>query len=157
MELELQRVALKPLNSSSALSRSIVVSHSSSSLISIPLIRVCLLIFPFGSQRYRSLRRRIRWMFYLTMSTPSPPNREMIIFHGKIHLTIPDTSLGDRMKIYIFFKSLAEEHGARAIGVIFSGTGTDGTLGLQSVQGSGGISVVKDPIPSKYDECREMQ
>ena len=80
-----------------------------------------------------------------------PPNREMTIFHGKIHLTIPDTSIGDRMKIDLFFKSLAEEQGARAIGVIFSGTGTDGTLGLRAIQGSGGISFVQDPKTAKYD------
>ncbi|MFH0966437.1 MAG: chemotaxis protein CheB [Methanobacteriota archaeon] len=80
-----------------------------------------------------------------------PPNREMTIFHRKIQLTVPDNSLGDRMKIDLFFRSLAEELGARAIGIVFSGTGTDGTLGLRAISGSGGISFVQDPVTAKYD------
>lgn len=80
-----------------------------------------------------------------------PPNREMAIFHQKIELTIPDPSHGNRMKIDLFFRSLAEEQGDKAIGVVLSGTGTDGTLGLRAIQGGGGITFVQDPMMSKYD------
>jgi len=80
-----------------------------------------------------------------------PPNREMAIFHGMIHLSLPDTTRGQRMKIDLFFRSLAEEQGDKAIGIVFSGTGTDGTLGLRAIQGSGGLTFVQDPNTAKYN------
>jgi two-component system, chemotaxis family, CheB/CheR fusion protein len=80
-----------------------------------------------------------------------PPNREMTIFHSMIHLSIPDSTRGQRMKIDLFFRSLAEEQGDKAIGIVLSGTGTDGTLGLRAIQGSGGLTLVQDPKTAKYD------
>ena len=73
------------------------------------------------------------------------PNREMTIFHRQIHLSIPEPSEGSRMKIDLFFRSLAEEQGDKAIGIVLSGTGTDGTLGLRAIQGRGGLTFVQDP------------
>ncbi len=78
------------------------------------------------------------------------PNREMSIFHGQIHLTTPDTTKGQRMKIDLFFRSLAEEMEDKAIGIVLSGTGTDGTLGLRAIQGAGGLTIVQDPENAKY-------
>lgn len=80
-----------------------------------------------------------------------PPNREMAIFHRKIQLTIPDAARGQRMKIDLFFRSLAEEQGDKAIGIVLSGTGTDGTLGLRSIHGSGGLTFVQEPKTARYD------
>jgi two-component system CheB/CheR fusion protein len=80
-----------------------------------------------------------------------PPNREMAIFHRKIQLIIPDSKSGQQMKIDHFFRSLAQEQGDKAIGIIFSGTGTDGTLGLRAIQGGGGVTIVQDPAEAKYD------
>lgn len=80
-----------------------------------------------------------------------PPNREMAIFHNKIQLSTPHSSVGHRMKIDLFFRSLAEEQGDKAIGIVLSGTGTDGTLGLRAIQGSGGLTFVQDPVTAKYD------
>ncbi len=80
-----------------------------------------------------------------------PPNREMAIFHRQIQLKIPESSHGQQMKIDLFFRSLAEEQGEKAIAIVLSGTGTDGTLGLRAIQGSGGISFVQDPKTAKYD------
>lgn len=79
------------------------------------------------------------------------PNREMSIFHRQIQLSIPTTPKGQQMKIDHFFRSLAEEQGDKAIGIVFSGTGTDGTLGLRAIQGAGGITFVQDPKSAKYD------
>ena len=80
-----------------------------------------------------------------------PPNREMTIFHNKLHLSTPEFSHNQPMKIDLFFRSLAEELGDKAIGIILSGTGTDGTLGLRAIQGGGGVSFVQDPKTAKYD------
>ncbi len=55
------------------------------------------------------------------------------------------------MLIDSFLRSLADEQGEKAIGVILSGTGTDGTLGLRAILGAGGVSFVQDPSTAKYD------
>ena len=55
------------------------------------------------------------------------------------------------MPIDAFLRSLAEDQGEQAIGVILSGTGTDGTLGLRAILGAGGISFVQEPASAKYD------
>jgi two-component system CheB/CheR fusion protein len=79
-----------------------------------------------------------------------PPNRDMAIFRGLLHLSVPEGSRGRRMPIDFFLRSLAEEQGEKAIGVILSGTGTDGTLGLRAILGAGGVSFVQDPSTAKY-------
>jgi len=80
-----------------------------------------------------------------------PPNRDMAIFHGLIQLSIPEQPRGMRMPIDAFFRSLAEDCGEKAIGIILSGTGTDGTQGLRAILGAGGISLVQEPSTAKYD------
>ena len=80
-----------------------------------------------------------------------PPNRELAIFHGTIQLTVPELHRGQRMPIDFFLRSLAEDQGERAIGVILSGSGSDGTLGLRAIIGAGGVTFVQDPTTAKYD------
>ena len=80
-----------------------------------------------------------------------PPNRDMAIFHGAIQLSIPERQRGQRMPIDFFMRSLAEDQEERAIGVILSGTGSDGTQGLRAIIGAGGVSFVQDPTKAKYD------
>ncbi len=80
-----------------------------------------------------------------------PPNRDMTIFHGKLQLSVPEGPRGQRMLIDSFFRSLAEDQGERAICVILSGSGSDGTLGLRAIHGAGGVSFVQDPTTAKYD------
>jgi two-component system CheB/CheR fusion protein len=80
-----------------------------------------------------------------------PPNREMAIFHGALQLSTPEMPRGQRMVIDAFLRSLAEDQGEKAIGIILSGTGTDGTLGLRAIQGAGGITLVQEPATAKYD------
>jgi len=80
-----------------------------------------------------------------------PPNRDMAIFHGALQLSVPEQPRGHRMPIDAFLRSLAEDQGEHAVGVILSGTGTDGTLGLRSILGVGGISFVQEPASAKYD------
>ena len=80
-----------------------------------------------------------------------PPNRDMAIFHGALQLSVPEQPRGQRMPIDAFLRSLAEDQGEQAVGIILSGTGTDGTLGLRAILGMGGISLVQDPATAKYD------
>ena len=80
-----------------------------------------------------------------------PPNRDLGIFHGKLQLAIPDEPHAMRMPIDAFLRSLAEDQGEKAIGIILSGTGRDGTLGLRAIIGAAGISLVQEPASAKYD------
>lgn len=80
-----------------------------------------------------------------------PPNREMAIFHGKLQLSVPTAPHGQRMPIDGFLRSLAEDQNENAIGIILSGTGSDGTLGLRAIYGAGGICFVQEPTTAKYD------
>ncbi|MDP2180538.1 chemotaxis protein CheB [Methylicorpusculum sp.] len=80
-----------------------------------------------------------------------PPNRDMAIFHGKLQLSVPNEPRGQRMPIDAFLRSLAEDQEEKAVGIILSGTGTDGTLGLRAILGAGGLSLVQEPATAKYD------
>jgi two-component system CheB/CheR fusion protein len=79
-----------------------------------------------------------------------PPNKEMSIFHGAINLETLKKTHGLRMPIDSFFRSLAEDQGEMAIGVVLSGTGTDGTLGIRAIHGAGGVVMVQTPDSAKY-------
>ena len=68
-----------------------------------------------------------------------PPNNTMFLRNGKLKLEEPSPERGLRRPIDDFFRSLAHEQGERAVGVIFSGTGSDGVQGLREIKFSGGI------------------
>ncbi len=78
------------------------------------------------------------------------PNKEMTIFHGSLGLEAPKMAHGLRMPIDTFLRSLAEDQGESAVGIILSGTGMDGTLGLRAIHGAGGMVMVQDPKTAKY-------
>ncbi len=80
-----------------------------------------------------------------------PPNRDMTLHEGHLHLREPGQRRGLRLPIDTFFRSLAEDRRDRAIGVVLSGTGSDGTLGLKAIKGEGGLTVTQDPATAKYD------
>jgi chemotaxis response regulator CheB len=81
-----------------------------------------------------------------------PPNADLAILQGVLHLMPVGTSQsGLRLPVDYFLRSLAEDQGARAIGVVLSGTGTDGTFGLKAIKEAGGITFVQDPSTAKYD------
>ena len=80
-----------------------------------------------------------------------PPGKDMAIFHGALNLSIPELARGLRLPIDSFFRSLAEDQGERAICVILSGSGSDGTLGLRAIHGAGGVVFVQEPSTAKYD------
>ncbi|MBA1147933.1 PAS domain-containing protein [Ectothiorhodospiraceae bacterium WFHF3C12] len=77
-----------------------------------------------------------------------PPGRYIAIADGALHLTEMDS--GYRLPIDFFLRSLAVERQDRAAAVILSGTGSDGTLGVQAVKGEGGIVAVQSPESAEY-------
>ncbi|MGM0445699.1 MAG: chemotaxis protein CheB [Bacillota bacterium] len=79
-----------------------------------------------------------------------PPNYDMTFIDGALKLNEPSASRGHRMPIDIFFRSLAEDLSERAIGIILSGTGSDGTLGLRAIKGEGGMAMVQKPESASY-------
>jgi two-component system CheB/CheR fusion protein len=80
-----------------------------------------------------------------------PPNKDMSILHGSLHLLAPLEARGLRLPIDYFFRALADDRGDKAIGVILSGMGSDGTLGLKAIKEKAGMVLVQDPISAKFD------
>ena len=79
-----------------------------------------------------------------------PPNKEMFISHGKLNLEPLKKVFGVRLPIDFFLRSLADDRGEMAIGIILSGTGTDGTLGIRAIHGAGGTVMIQSPSTAKY-------
>lgn len=80
-----------------------------------------------------------------------PPKKNMTCFHGKLYLTDQNHNMGLNLPIDIFFRSLAEDFGEKSIGVILSGTGSDGTLGIRAIKGAGGMAMVQEENSAKFD------
>ena len=80
-----------------------------------------------------------------------PPNRDMTILHGVLHLFDPAAPRGLRLPIDLFLRSLAQDQQQHSIGVILSGMGSDGTLGLRAIKEMAGLALVQDPATAKFD------
>ncbi|MDQ7785840.1 MAG: CheR family methyltransferase, partial [Desulfomonilaceae bacterium] len=80
-----------------------------------------------------------------------PPNRYMGILNGTLYLLEPTALPGHRTPIDYFFRTLAEDQKENAICIVLSGTGTEGTIGLRTIKGEGGMGMVQDPVSAKYD------
>jgi two-component system CheB/CheR fusion protein len=80
-----------------------------------------------------------------------PPNRNLAVLQGRLHLLEREASRGLHLPIDSFFRSLAQDQGHKAVGIILSGTGSDGTLGLTAIKGEGGLTMVQDPASAGYD------
>ncbi len=80
-----------------------------------------------------------------------PPNKDMSILHGVLHLFDYVSPRGQRLPIDFFFRSLADDQQERSIGVILSGMGTDGTLGIRAIKEKGGAVFVQEPSSAKFD------
>ncbi|MFH1617225.1 MAG: CheR family methyltransferase [Candidatus Margulisiibacteriota bacterium] len=79
-----------------------------------------------------------------------PPNTMLSLNKGKLKLTRRKPSDTYNMPIDYFFRSLAKELGSKSIGVILSGTATDGTLGAEAIKAEGGITFAQDLVTAKY-------
>lgn len=80
-----------------------------------------------------------------------PPGRDMAFLDGALQLLEPSAPRGHRMPIDFFFRSLAQDQRERAIGIVLSGTGSDGTLGIRAIKGDGGMVMVQNPASTEYD------
>ncbi|MCX5809817.1 MAG: PAS domain-containing protein [Proteobacteria bacterium] len=80
-----------------------------------------------------------------------PPNKDMSILHGTLHLLEPSTARGFRLPIDYFFRQLADDQKERGIGIILSGMGSDGTLGIKAIKEKMGMVMMQDPACAKYD------
>jgi len=80
-----------------------------------------------------------------------PPNKSLEIKDG--HIDVLDmTSEVRRAPIDIFFRTLAQSHGPRAVSVVLSGTGANGSMGMKHVKEMGGLCIVQDPVEAEYDD-----
>lgn len=80
-----------------------------------------------------------------------PPKTNLTIFHGKLLLKEQGPNQGINLPIDIFLRSLAEDQAERAIGIILSGTGSDGTRGVRAVKEFGGMVMVQDEESARFD------
>ena len=80
-----------------------------------------------------------------------PPNRDMALLNGTLQLLEPSAPRGQRLPIDFFFRSLANDRGQRAIGVVLSGTGSDGTQGVRAIKGEGGMVMAQTPESTEFD------
>jgi len=80
-----------------------------------------------------------------------PPNRHLSLSAGRLRLHKHNDDHRPRLTIDHFFQSLAQAQGERAICIVMSGTGSDGTLGLREIKGAGGLTIVQAPDSTEYD------
>jgi two-component system CheB/CheR fusion protein len=80
-----------------------------------------------------------------------PPNAELSVVNGVLKVEAPTEPRGLRLPVNVLFSSLASAYGERAIAVVLSGMGSDGTLGLQAVKTVGGLTVVQQPDTAQFD------
>jgi two-component system CheB/CheR fusion protein len=80
-----------------------------------------------------------------------PPNRNLSTIDSHLRLSPLEEARRDRAPIDHFFRTLADTHGEHAIGIVLSGTGSDGTIGLQRIKEAGGLTLVQEPTEAAYD------
>lgn len=81
-----------------------------------------------------------------------PPGRNMSFHNGLLRLSEPSGLRGDRLPIDFFFRSLAKNRHEQAIGIVLSGTGNDGALGIRDIKGEGGRAMAQSPDSAEYGE-----
>src|SRR5689334_19540534 len=80
-----------------------------------------------------------------------PPGAYLSVGNGALHLSRPQARHGARLPFDFLLHALAPEYGARAICVILSGTGADGSVGLKAVKENCGLVIAQDPDEAGYD------
>ena len=79
------------------------------------------------------------------------PNTELSVAGGMLKVDAPSEPRGMRLPVNVLFSSLARDQHEAAIGVVLSGMGSDGTLGLQAIKALGGLSAVQKPATAQFD------
>jgi two-component system, chemotaxis family, CheB/CheR fusion protein len=80
-----------------------------------------------------------------------PPNHSLALLHGVLHLMPRPDKHGKHLPIDDFLKSLAEDYQSNSIGVILSGTASDGTLGMKAIKAAGGITFAQSEDSAEYN------
>lgn len=81
----------------------------------------------------------------------TPPSKDVIVSNGKLHLRKPSSETAQpKPSVDKFFTSLSEELEDYAIGIILSGTGSDGSHGIKAIRAQGGITIAQDENSAKY-------
>src|SRR6478609_4060375 len=80
-----------------------------------------------------------------------PPNRDMALLNGTLHLLEATAQRGQRLSIDFFFRSLAHDQRERAMCVVLSGSGSDGTQGVRAIKAEGGMAMAQNPDSTEYD------
>ncbi|MCU0508042.1 MAG: chemotaxis protein CheR, partial [Anaerolineae bacterium] len=80
-----------------------------------------------------------------------PPNKDLALVDGKLRLIEPVTPRGLRLSVDFFFRSLANDRRDKAVAVVLSGSGTDGTVGLRAIKEAGGLALAQQPDTAQYD------
>ena len=79
-----------------------------------------------------------------------PPAKQMICLGGCLMLKDREASAGAPELIDEFFRSIADEYGERSVGVVLSGTGSDGVRGLRAIHSAGGLTLVQEPYSARF-------
>jgi two-component system CheB/CheR fusion protein len=79
-----------------------------------------------------------------------PPRCNLVISDGVLQ-TLPRPASGRNMPIDSFLRALAADRGSKSLGVVLSGTASDGTLGLQAIRAAGGVTFAQEPQTAKFD------
>lgn len=79
-----------------------------------------------------------------------PPNHSLAILHGVLHLMPRPDERGKHLPIDDFMRTLADDRQNNAVGVILSGTASDGTLGMQAIKAAGGITFAQSEDSAEY-------
>src|ERR1035438_6770433 len=80
-----------------------------------------------------------------------PPNKDMSILHGVLHLLKPTATRGMRLPIDFFLRSLAQDQQEHSVGRSLAGMGSDGTMGLRAIKEKAGLVLVQEPATAKFD------
>jgi two-component system, chemotaxis family, CheB/CheR fusion protein len=80
-----------------------------------------------------------------------PPGHDMALLNGTLQLLEPTEPRGHQLPIDFFFRSLAQDQHQRAIGVVLSGSGSDGTLGIRAIKSEGGMIIVQKTETAEFD------
>jgi len=80
-----------------------------------------------------------------------PPRKNMVLAEGRLHLSDPKNEQRVTLPIDFFFRSLAESARSRSVGMVLSGTGSDGSRGIRAIKEAGGLVLVQDPDTAKFD------
>ncbi len=80
-----------------------------------------------------------------------PPAYDMALLNGTLHLLAPTAPRGQQLPVDFFFRSLAADQHERAIGIVLSGTGSDGTQGVRAIKAEGGLALAQSPASTEFD------